>query len=200
MFWWVILAVALSVTAWLGSGPPPLSRLKTVREPDSSDRVSAWIRGRWGRLIGAPGAPWREIAIACDLLGVGLASGLPLRAALRMVVTELDTAATGALRRTLSEVDLGVDEEAAWRTLADEPGWGPVARDVARSVRSGMGLSGLLVEHARRARAEAHAQALVRARQAGVRGVMPLVLCYLPAFMLLGVVPLLGTFAGEFWS
>ncbi len=200
MFWWVILAGALFLSAWVGLGPPPLSRLRTGRGPDASGRVPAWLRGWWGHLFGAPDAPWREVAVACDLLGVGLASGLPVRVALRMVAAELDTEALGALRRTLSEIDLGVDEETAWRSLADEPGWGPVARDVARSVHSGMGLSGLLAEHARRARAEAHSRALVRARQAGVRGVMPLVLCYLPAFMLLGVVPLLGAFAGEFWS
>ena len=166
-------------------------------------RASEWVtsaQGWWASLGRGEPVHWRGIALACDLIGVALAAGLPMRVAVREAVPALPDEVASPLRRTLREVELGVDEEAAWRALSDEPGWGPVARDVARSVRSGVSLSGLLTEHARRARAQAHAAELVRARQAGVRGVMPLVLCFLPAFMLLGVVPLFGAFVGELWQ
>lgn len=199
MAWLIISAVATWGAVWCGLGPPPLSRLGVPSGTPRSRRLVSFVRGRLEGLLGGRDVPWREIALACDLMGVALAAGLPLRAAAREVVGELPEEAAAPLRRTLFEIELGADEELAWRALALEPGWGPVARDVARSVRSGMALSELLVEHARRARAEAHGQALGRARQAGVRGVMPLVLCFLPAFMLLGVAPLLGAFALDWW-
>ncbi len=198
---WLLVAVAAGALAsWWGLGPPPLARLASSGRFGDGVDWGTKLR-RWLASLGrSKPIPWRGIALACDLLGVGLASGLPLRLAVREVVLVLPDDVAAPLRRTLCEVDLGVDEEAAWRVLSAEPGWGPVARDVARSVRSGMALSGLLSDHAKRARAHAHTQELVRARQAGVRGVMPLVVCFLPAFMLLGVVPLFGAFVGELWS
>jgi len=45
--------------------------------------------------------------------------------------------------------------------------------------------------HANRAEVE------MRARSAGVRAVAPLALCYLPAYLLVGVVPIVAGFAGS---
>ena len=56
-----------------------------------------------------------------------------------------------------------------------------------------MDTGSLLVEsllvHAEVARQERHGQVEAAARRVGVRSVMPLMLCFIPAFLLLGVVP-----------
>ena len=80
----------------------------------------------------------------------------------------------------------------SWPSCWAAPGYREVGRDLARSVRSGLGLAELLRRHALDARADQASRAVARARAAGVRSVVPLMLCFLPAFMLLGVVPLFG--------
>lgn len=55
--------------------------------------------------------------------------------------------------------------------------------------------------HAEDARQESRDQALKQARTVGVRSVIPLMACFLPAFVLIGVVPIIagliqGFFAG----
>ena len=72
------------------------------------------------------------------------------------------------------------------------PGLGGIARAVARSSRTGAPLATLLSSAAIDLRAEASAAALVQVRAASVRCVLPLGLCLLPAFGLLGIVPVVA--------
>lgn len=58
-----------------------------------------------------------------------------------------------------------------------------------RAQTSGAKPAAALVRLAQRARDEAHAESIAAARRAGVLAVAPLGLCFLPAFLLLGVVP-----------
>ncbi|WP_462185904.1 MULTISPECIES: type II secretion system F family protein [unclassified Frankia] len=59
-----------------------------------------------------------------------------------------------------------------------------------RAETSGAKLAATLTRLADRARDEAHAESIAAARRAGVLAVAPLGLCFLPAFLLLGVVPM----------
>ena len=59
-------------------------------------------------------------------------------------------------------------------------------------MRSGVALGDLLRAHAAEARAAVEADARARARKVAVSGVVPLVTCFLPAFLLVGVVPIFG--------
>ncbi|MPN43713.1 hypothetical protein SDC9_191273 [bioreactor metagenome] len=92
----------------------------------------------------------------------------------------------------LAQVAIGDSEAHAWLRLADDPVWSLVARDLARSVESGSTLVDLLRTHAERSRKEWHAVIVARARTVGVRSVLPLMTCYLPAFMLVGIVPVIA--------
>jgi len=126
---------------------------------------------------------------ALELLGSSLAAGLPLRRAVEVVTAAFDGPVAEDLGRVLRLVELGVPEIDAWRTLRGHPQLGAAAVDLARSVESGTRLSEALNHHARLARAERRAALQVRARAVGVRSVLPLMACFLPAFLLLGVVP-----------
>lgn len=126
---------------------------------------------------------------ALDLLASCLAAGLPVRAALRAVVEVLDGPLAQDLGQLLRLTDLGHDDVSAWRTLAKHEQLGPAALDLARSVETGSLLVEALLVHAEVARADRRGEVEAAARRVGVRSVLPLMVCFIPAFLLLGVVP-----------
>jgi Flp pilus assembly protein TadB len=130
-----------------------------------------------------------DIPQALELLASCLGAGLPLTAATGAVVSVY----TGPVREDLSTVlrliDLGVSEADAWRTLRGHPELGSAAVDLARSVQWGTMLMDTLNHHARAARQRRQAALQVAARSVGVRSVLPLMTCFLPAFLLIGIVP-----------
>ncbi len=96
---------------------------------------------------------------------------------------------------------LGADEAGAWAELADtEPALGALGREVARTVGSGVALAATLRALGADARRQAVAVAQVRARRVGVRSVLPLMTCFLPSFLLLGVVPIIGGVVGHLFG
>lgn len=124
-----------------------------------------------------------------DLLASCLGAGLAVRSALRAVVEVIDGPIGDDLGQVLRLTELGHDDVSAWRTLARHEQLGPAALDVARSVDTGSLLVESLLVHAEAARQERHGQVEAAARRVGVRSVLPLMLCFIPAFLLLGVVP-----------
>jgi pilus assembly protein TadC len=128
----------------------------------------------------------------CDLLAVAVAAGLPLRRAVEVVSAAVGGAAGQELEEIAARVRLGEPESQAWAELEKEPALQTVAREVSRTVSSGLGLAPLLRDLAVEARRAAAAAALVKARQVGVRSVLPLMVAFLPSFVLLGVVPVVG--------
>jgi len=126
---------------------------------------------------------------ALELMAAGLVAGMPVRLAARAVVDAFDDPLATDLGRVLALADLGVAETEAWRALAGHSQLGPAAADLARSVESGTLIVEALSRHALAARAARRTVLVVRARSVGVRSVLPLMTCFIPAFLLLGVVP-----------
>ncbi|WP_425308036.1 type II secretion system F family protein [Ammonicoccus fulvus] len=139
-----------------------------------------------------------DLPHALELLAGCLASGLPLRRAVREVSAAMTGPIGDDLRLVIGQVDIGVDERQAWLTLEDSPGWTGIARDIARAAESGSGLRLTLDRHAVRARKVAHTHRQARARTVGVRSVLPLMVCFLPAFVLIGIVPTVGSMIVRF--
>lgn len=193
--------VAAAVLAWWA--PPPLSRL----EPRSSP-LPGWVGKVWGwaakRCSGrrkVNRAVVRELPETLDLLAVCLEAGAPMTNAIATVAAVSQPATAAILHGIDAQLQVGRDPQDAWGSLADHPDWGPPARDAARSARSGTSLVECLRVHADEARRRRREQETKRARSVGVKSVQPLALCFLPAFVLIGVVPLvaslLGTFTGR---
>lgn len=130
-----------------------------------------------------------QLPHALELLSACLAAGMPLRQATRAVAAAFEGAVSDDLGQVLRLVDLGVPDAEAWRSLRDHPQWAAAAIDLARSVESGTMMVDVLVHHAGAARELRRAALEVRAKSVGVRSVLPLMTCFLPAFMLLGVIP-----------
>lgn len=83
----------------------------------------------------------------------------------------------------------GAQPEAAWSSLAAEQATAPLAAAVIRAGRTGAPAADTVGRAAREMR-EAAADALAaEVRTVGVRATAPLVTCFLPAFVFLGVLP-----------
>lgn len=141
-----------------------------------------------------------EFANTVELLAVCLEAGSPMRHALEVVADVGGTGTAPVMERVSGQLAMGVAEPQAWLELAEDDTWGPVARDIARSARSGTSLVEVLRVHADEARLQAQEHALQRARATGVRSVVPLMACFLPAFVLVGVLPIIAGLLGGLLS
>lgn len=131
-----------------------------------------------------------ELPGALDLLSAAIAAGLPLRSAVSELLAVSDGPLAEDLRTVLNSVDLGRDEADAWRSLRDHPALGPMSVDLARSVESGTMIAAALQRHAAIARRNRRGEREARARTVGVKSVPPLMLCFVPAFLLISIVPI----------
>ena len=130
-----------------------------------------------------------EAPQALELLAACLAAGLPARTACSAVVRSFDGPVADDLGQVLSLMELGVADVDAWRVLDDHPQLGLAAADLARSAESGTSMVEGLQHHAAAAREARRGALQVRARAVGVRSVLPMMTCFIPSFMLLGIVP-----------
>jgi Flp pilus assembly protein TadB len=128
-----------------------------------------------------------------DALAACLEAGLPLRRATEIVAGLSPPEIGGLLTRVVQGIGVGLSDAEAWSSLDDDLALGAVARDIARAADWGTTVSGLLADHAAQLRRDLEAEAKTRARAIGVRTALPLGLCYLPAFFLLGLVPMLAS-------
>lgn len=140
-----------------------------------------------------------DLPLAVDLLAACLRAGRPVGEALAVVAG----AVGGPLGTLFAEVDarlrLGADPADAWGLLAGEPGCAPLARAIRRAMRSGAPLADTLEQLAADVRQERRWSADERARAIEARSVVPLGLCFLPAFVLIGIVPTVaGSLSGVF--
>lgn len=150
------------------------------------------------RLGGRPAAPVDPLGAAgtFDLLAACLSSGLPVASAVLVVAPTAPLAVASVLRQAGEMLTLGAEPAAAWAAAAAEPATEPLARIARRSARSGASLAGGITELAAQQRGVAEDAAAAAAERAGVLVAGPLGLCFLPAFVCLGVVPVVLGLAG----
>lgn len=158
--------------------------------------ASAWrqLPPRWvSRFPGSPStAGSGSLAWLLDLLAVALLAGLPTHLALAAVGDALepsdpDTAAP--LHAAASRIRLGATPAQAWREVPGAGQVAPVAPILARATDGAGSVRAALGHAAQRMRSDADAEALTRAERAAVLVAGPLGLCFLPAFVCLGIVP-----------
>lgn len=136
-----------------------------------------------------------DLPVAVDLLAACLRGGTPWGEAVEAVAEAVGGPLGDELRGVAVQIRLGADPAAAWLTLTKEPMLAPLARAAVRGVTSGAALAPSLGRLARDQRRVARSAAAARARAAGIRALAPLGLCFLPAFVLLGVVPAIAGIA-----
>jgi Type II secretion system (T2SS), protein F len=155
--------------------------------------AAAGVGAGWGarRLLRETPASAPEplrLAGGWDLLAACLRAGLPVPLAVRAVAEYLPIGPAAELRTIADRLALGADPRAAWEVPESSP-VGKLAGAARRSAHSGAGLASVAVAAAGELRAAAQDLAAARGQRAGVLITGPLGLCFLPAFLTLGVVP-----------
>ncbi len=166
----MVLGVGLGAVSWFGLGR---------MEPRSRARERERIAG--------------TVPLAADLLAAALTAGCPPQVAVDAVGSALD----GPLGRSLvdagTSANVGADPRQAWAPLMREPSARALARALAVAMSRGTSPVPALRRAAHDARDEARWAGEARARSLGARAAAPLGLCFLPAFVLVGIVPIVAT-------
>ncbi|MGN9811122.1 type II secretion system F family protein [Micromonospora sp. BQ11] len=182
------LAVAVLGGGWSG----PVAALPT-----------AIVLDRVLRRIESPAARNRrlreagDLPLAADLLAAALRAGAPVDRSVQAVADALDGPLAERLGRVGRLLVLGAGPEEAWSALDPVPGAERLTAAVRRSANSGAALAGALVRVADDLRVDRSTAAEATARRAGVLIVLPLGLCFLPAFILAGLVPVIVAVLGD---
>ncbi|MEU1503799.1 type II secretion system F family protein [Kitasatospora sp. NPDC005748] len=160
--------------------------LTRARSP--AERLSAWEEEQLAR----------QLPFAAELLAACLGSAASPAAAVAAVGRSVAAPMGPRLVTIAAELALGAPPELCWRRLGEEhPALAPLARCLVRTSLSGTPAAGPLVGLAQARRTAAARTAHARVRRAGVLATAPLGLCFLPAFVLISVVPVvMGLTAG----
>jgi hypothetical protein len=139
-------------------------------------------------------APPLDVPLVADLVAACLAAGAAVADALRAAAE----ASPGAARVCLPVADrlaAGAPPTEAWADWLTRPELAPMARACVRAADSGAATTLELRRAGDRVRMQRRAELTRRAHRAAVWAVLPLGLCFLPAFVLVGIVPFaLGLF------
>lgn len=169
-----VAAVAAGCAAWwvIGRTEPPAER-----------RIRRQVRSDLPHLV--------------DLLAAALRGGSTPGQGVRMACGALPGPAAERLAGVTGRLDLGVQPEQVWASLAADPELAPLGRALARSHRTGAAVVPTIEQLADELGRSATAHIEEQARAVGVRAALPLGLCLLPSFLLLGIVPLVAGMLGE---
>lgn len=194
-----------------------LSRLRPLLSVTAAAGGWAMVGGGLGAVVGAgcgvgvwvvlgrtedPSVVRRREALVDDLpTGVDLlASCLDAGAAPESALLSVSRALGGPVGEEFlalhHRLEVGVDPAQVWRGLARHEQLGPLGRAVGRAHETGAPVGRAVRQLAQELRDRARADVEARARSIEVKAAAPLGVCLLPAFVLLGVVPMVvGVFA-----
>jgi Flp pilus assembly protein TadB len=183
---------AASASQW-----PKLAPTDRVTERLPRPGIDRWTAAV-GRLFAAAGRRrseaerLRELPFAAELFAAVLKAGLPPDTAALACGAAVGGELGGLFTRAGRALRLGAEPVQAWQYLAELPAARSLVRVLVRSADNGTSCAAAAIQLAQELRAAAAQAELASARRAGVLVVLPLGLCFLPAFVLAGVVPVVA--------
>lgn len=165
-------------------------------------RVRGRVRGRGGtrrRDRDRGTGDGVDVPVVLDLLEAACAAGSSVPGALEAVGGALGTGvADGGRGAALVAAAARLHRGCGWREAwsGSDPALAPVADALRPSWEDGVAPAGALRATAAHLRRERQGAALAAAGRLGVRLVLPLAVCHLPAFVLVGLVPVLVSAGG----
>ncbi len=138
-----------------------------------------------------------ELPFAADLLAAALRAGVPVEAAARTTGTGIGGVVGRDLVRVADGLRLGLEPADAWPVLRATPGADRIVDAVVRSAESGAAVARALERLADDLRGSRSVAVEAAAGRVGVLIVLPLGLCFLPAFVLAGIVPVIVAVLGD---
>ncbi|MEV7182733.1 type II secretion system F family protein [Kitasatospora sp. NPDC093102] len=141
----------------------------------------------------------RQLPLSAELLAACLGSAALPSEAVSAVGRSVGAPLGPRLVAIGAELALGAPPELCWRRLGEHhPSLAPLARCLERSSLGGVPAAGPLIGLAQGQRTAAARAAHARVRRAAVLATAPLGLCFLPAFALIGVVPVVVGLTSRF--
>jgi Flp pilus assembly protein TadB len=131
-----------------------------------------------------------DLPPAADLFAACLAAGSSPVEAAEAVAHAVGGPLAARLRPIVASLRLGGDPARCWLALTDDAVLAPLGRALSRAAAGGAPAARAVARAADEQRAEQRRSATALARRVGVRATVPLGLCFLPAFLLIGVVPI----------
>jgi Flp pilus assembly protein TadB len=144
-----------------------------------------------GLRLRRPSQPAVDSALTIDLLAGCLAAGAPMSRAIVAAAGASPESLRTPLAAVARSLETGAPPVAAWKAVGDVcPAMTKVARVCTRGMGSGSSIAAELSGIAARERRHRRTSRQQRINRASVWAVLPLGLCFLPAFILVGVVPI----------
>lgn len=193
------VAVILIVVSYLGLSQPRRIRQRMLRLSTGLGTLpagpgagsGAGDASDTGSGVGSVGG-LRDTAMMLELVAAMLDAGSGIGRSLELVAASASKEYSKALRPVVSALAIGADWETAWRSSEIRLPEILELRDaLGFAALTGAPSSAILYAQAARLRRERFRAAEKRAASLGVKLVIPLGLCSLPAFICLGVVPVL---------
>lgn len=139
----------------------------------------------------------RTLPHLIDLFASSLQAGAEPVAGLAHVCAALPGPAADRLAPVVERARWGASGAEAWSAIASDEVLAPLARAMLRSQASGASVVQTVERLADELERESLARAEDAARRVGVSAALPLGVCLLPAFLLLGVVPTVASLFGS---
>lgn len=206
-------ALRLRASRPRGSAEPSVSLLRRARAPLTAlAAYGGWtfVGGHAGLAVGAVAGAiaWKvltnvespaiaerrrqlrqDLPFAVHLLAGLVASGAEVASAMRDVGHAVGGPVAEEWRWIDRELAIAGDPLDVWRRVAEIEGLQPMGASLARSYDSGAPVTDALARLADELSAKARHEVEARVRTIEVRAAAPLGVCFLPAFVILGVVP-----------
>lgn len=131
----------------------------------------------------------RELPHLVDLFAVTLLAGADPIDGLARACEALPGPAARRLAPVLDRARLGAAPSETWGAVAEDEALASLGRAMTRSLRTGASVVETVEQLADELEREVAAAAEDRARRVGVAAAVPLGVCLLPAFLLIGIVP-----------
>ncbi|MGH3342157.1 MAG: type II secretion system F family protein [Carbonactinosporaceae bacterium] len=132
-----------------------------------------------------------DLPVAADLLAACLYAGSPLADAAEVTGGAVGGPLGEELQAVVTHLRLGGDPAHSWLALTRDPPLAAFGRALARAADSGAPVADAVRLLADEQRVVRRWAAEAEARRAGVRATAPLGLCFLPAFVATGVLPVI---------
>jgi pilus assembly protein TadC len=179
---WAALLLATALVLGTDSRPRARAGLAVVRHRPTSARIDDPLAA----------------ASSLDVLAACLRSGMAVSTAASATAPSAPAPLAAALSRAADLLALGAEPATAWNAAGEaDNNVEALLRLARRSASSGAALAQGAAELAEQSRHAATDAATAAAERASVLIAGPLGLCYLPAFVCLGIVPVVAGLAGD---
>lgn len=202
----VLVLAALAAFCLWGASPGGTSREMHFRAKNRNSGNAVIDEGpgmrglAGGQGSAAPVAPGgvSSVPLLLELLGSALDSGLTVQNALRVVAAVSEPGLRGSLLRVVAGLEIGASWHNSWEGNLARSELAQIHDALSFGALTGASAAPLLYAEAKQCRTAAARTAEKRAAALGVKLVLPLGLCSLPAFIALGVVPVVMAMIPDF--